>query len=164
MRAVMDAVEREIAAAVAGRPLDADLIVLSLRYLRDFPEWFHHPREEALFALAIRKDPSREAALAPVMAEHDAQPASNERLLDAFEALAEDGGQPPDDTLTELRRYIEDQRRHMQRENEEIFPVLLAVLDEADWTFEALDIADPLHGTRDPGAFRPLLDRIAVRR
>lgn len=162
MLAVTEAVERELAAAQAGRPCDAGLVVLALRYLRDFPEWFHHPREEALFARAIAKDPACEAALVEVMAEHDRLPLSNQRLLDAFEALAADAGPPPDGILAELRRYVDDQHHHMRHENEEIFPALLTVLDEADWAVAAVDVGDPLAGTRDPGVFRPLLDRIAA--
>ena len=164
MRAVIEAVEREIDAAEAGRPFDADLVVLALRYLRDFPEWFHHPREEALFARAIGKDPACETALTAVMVQHDQLPLSNQRLLDAFETLAVVARQPPDDLLAELRRYAGDQHRHMQHENEEVFPALLALLDDADWAVAAVDVTDPLHDARDPGVFRPLLDRIAAAR
>ncbi|WP_448191194.1 hemerythrin domain-containing protein [Azospirillum sp. sgz301742] len=164
MHAVIEAVEREIGAAQAGRPFDAGLVVLALRYLRDFPEWFHHPREEVLFARAIRKDPQCEALLAQVMAEHDRLPPSSQRLLDAFEALAAEARPPQDDLLAELRRYVSDQHRHIQHENEDIFPALSALFDEADWAIDAADLTDPLHGTRDPGLFRPLLERIGVTR
>lgn len=164
MHAVVVAVEREIAVAQAGLASDTELVVLALRYLRDFPEWFHHPREEALFAQAIRKNPECAAMLAKVMAEHDELPRSNQNLLDAFEALAAEGHAPQDGLLAELRRYVNDQHRHMQHEDEVVFPALMALLDEADWSVDAVEVTDPLHGTRDPGVFLPLLDRIAVPR
>lgn len=152
MQAVLDAVEREVAVAEAGGPLDSELVVLALRYLRDFPEWHHHPLEEALFARAIGRDPGCEDAFAEVWAEHDRFPAASQRLLDWFE----DGPEAPAMTaaaaLDELGRYAADQRRHIRRENDEVFLVLLSVLTDEDWAVDLTASAD--------GAFQPLFDRI----
>lgn len=133
MLTTIGAIEREVAVAEAGGPFDTEVVVQALQYLHDFPEWFHHPLEEALFARAIGRDPGCEGAFAEVWAEHDRFPTVSRRLLDALTDGPAPPSMTPDELLRELSRYIAQQRRHIERENEEIFLVLLSVLTDEDW-------------------------------
>lgn len=152
MQAVLDAIEREVAVAEAGGPLDSELVVLALRYLRDFPEWHHHPLEEALFARAIGRDPGCEEAFAEVWTEHDRFPVASQRLLDWFEDGPEAPSMTAAEALGELGRYAAEQRRHIRCENDGAFLVLLSVLTDEDWEVDLDTAAD--------SAFQPLFDRI----
>lgn len=155
MLAILDAIDREVAIAEAGGPLDSELVVTALRCLHDIPEWHHHPLEEALFARAIGRDPGCEGAFSEVWAEHDRFPAATRRLLDWFD----DDPQAPDlsaeEVLTALGRYAAEQRRHIERENDSVFLVLLAVLADEDWEQGRSKVA-----TDAAAVFLPILDRI----
>lgn len=157
MQSVLDGIEREVAIAEAGGPFNADRVLLALQYLRDFPEWYHHPLEEALFARVIARDPDRAEAFTEVWAEHDRIPALSHRLLDG---IIDDADADAAGLRHDLTHYVAEQRRHIQRENDEVFPLLLDVLTDEDWEHGASRTADPDAASGVPSVFKPLLDRI----
>lgn len=159
MLAILDAIDREVTIAEAGGPLDSELVVTALRCLHDVPEWHHHPLEEALFARAIGRDPGCQGAFSEVWAEHDRFPAATRRLLDWFDGGEGGGPEAPDlsgeEVLAELGRYAVEQRRHIERENDSVFLVLLAVLVDEDWEQGRSAVT-----TDAATVFRPILDHI----
>lgn len=140
---------------------DLKLVRLALEYLRDYPEWHHHPREERLFALAVERDPLLVEVFEKVMDEHDRLPNDTARLLALLDAGADEAGRP---ALTQaLKDYVAEQRKHVEREDREIFPRLRGLLDDAAWTLPPRDPslpADPVVEDEDPGRFQPLVDAL----
>lgn len=161
--AVCEAIERSLPGLEADDERAVGIVRLALEYMRDFPEWNHHPREEHLFALALDKDPLLERTFEVVRAEHDSLPGDTQALLD-FLAKPRDhhmNGR----AVSALRLYLEEQRKHIAREDRDIFPRLRGLLPPSAWALppaSAESPADPLSGKVAPGRFKPLLDAIGA--
>jgi len=140
---------------------DLGLTRLALEYLRDYPEWHHHPREERLFALAVERDPLLERVFEKVMGEHDALPLDTARLIEKVDAAAEGRGRA--ELAHSIKEYVAEQRKHIEREEREIFPRLRGLLDESAWALPPRDPthpADPVVEDEDPGRFKSLVDAL----
>lgn len=139
---------------------DQGLVRLALEYLRDYPEWHHHPREERLFALAVERDPLLDHVFKKVMGEHDALPSDTARLIDRLDKTKTDDDGERVELAHALKAYVAEQRRHYEREDREIFPRLRGLLDDSAWSMPPRDPslpADPVVDDEDPGRFRPLV-------
>lgn len=161
--AVCDAIERSLPGLEADDEHAVDLVRLALEYMRDFPEWHHHPREEHLFTLALDKDPLLERILDVVRAEHDSLPGDTQALLD-FLAKPRDHHMNTR-AVSALRLYLVEQRKHIAREDRDIFPRLPGLLAPSAWALPPISAeapADPLRSKSDPGRFKPLLDAISA--
>ncbi len=142
-----------------------DFVLFSaiLDYMECFPALLHHPKEEDyLFAAKQRRRPDVAGTLAKVHEEH----LEGARRLDELHALLE-LYQADRKAFARFKRAAEDyiafERRHMAREERELLPLALRVLEEEDW--HAIDAAfarndDPLFGARRRKEFEGLLHRI----
>jgi len=140
---------------------DLGLIRLALEYLRDYPEWHHHPREERLFALAVERDPLLERVFEKVIEEHDVLPHDTTHLIKKLDATVDDHGRA--ELARSIKAYVAEQRKHIEREDREIFPRLRGLLDDQAWALPARDPslpADPVVEDEDPGRFKPLVDAL----
>lgn len=161
--AMMDAMETEISALETAGAFDMDLVRLILRYMAEYPDRFHHPKEELLFDAGAAKDKGFAVLVAGIRSEHAGLPGLTSHLSDVLEALEIGDSMPRDEVLCALRDYVARERDHMRREREDIFPRLEALLSEAEWASaeeRAAAIDDPLFHGRDPGTFRRLQDLI----
>lgn len=135
-----------------------------LRYLDEYPERLHHPKEDQyLFARLAQRAPQAKALLDELQGEH-VRGASLIRELERALVLFEDawpGGAR--DFLAAVDAYAEFHWKHMRKEEEQLMPLAERELDAADW--KAIDAAfagnsDPIAGMRERD-FQQLFTRIA---
>jgi hemerythrin-like domain-containing protein len=143
-----------------------DLFELVLRYLSEFPDQFHHPKEDDYLFPALA---SRDGAVGEVISELQAQhedcvrkTAGLVKLLAAWKDGAE-GGQAAFDQAA--RDYIAFQWEHIRLEETEILPVARETLSEAEW--QGIDTAfgendDPIFGANPQAAFNNLFRKIVA--
>ena len=137
-------------AAVAGdgrvRP-DFSVFRAMIRYIDEFPERLHHPKEDAfLFARLAVRAPECAPLLDALRAEHVAgqkRIREVERALDQFEASWPHWGGP---FIAAVEDYAEFHRRHMLREEKEVIPAARRALTAEDWRA----IGDAFAGNEDP--------------
>jgi len=158
--AVCDVIGDNIAGIEAGNDASAAMVRLALEYIRDYPEWHHHPREEYLFCLAQKADPSLERAFEVARSEHDSMPGDTQAILAFLE-------RPRDQAMnrrvaTALRSYIAEHKQHMRHEEQSIYPRLRKLLPVFAWELPATtdSLIDPLAGNAAPGHFQPLRDAL----
>lgn len=113
----------------SGAPVDGELLLLAQEYLSGHPEKCHHPKEDLLFELLRRRDPSAAAALANLVAEHRLLAQHTEQL---GRELRDGIGRPDGRLATSLREFVELQRQHMAREERDFFPAALRSLTRDD--------------------------------
>ena len=111
----------------------SDLLTSILYYLRVFPYAVHHPKEERhLFPAVAAKDKAAGVAAASLHTEH----AEGYGLLHKIESLA--AAATDEKSLGILKSailsYVEHERRHMAREEQEILPAAERVLSESEQT------------------------------
>lgn len=161
--AMMDVLARETLAFETVGAFDLDLVRLILRYMSEYPDRFHHPKEEALFDLAQGRSADFAAAAAMIRHDHDEIPAATRRLAEMMEGLELGRDMHRDMVLGALRLYVRRQREHMERETADVFPLLTVLLTPEDWAEAAarMDaVEDPLHGGSDAGPFARLREVI----
>lgn len=161
--AMMNAMEAEIIELEAKGAFDIDLVRLILSYMAEYPDRFHHPKEELLFAAATAKDPAFGALAAGIREEHEDLPGVTAALQETLRVIEIGQSMPLDEVLGALKSYVARQRAHMAAEKDRLFPALLAILDGDDWAAaeaKAAAIEDPLAGGADPGPYRRLQDLI----
>ncbi len=144
---------------------DSALLFLILHYIEAFPETFHHPKEEGHLFKRLR---AARPAAAPLLDQLSNEHASGtkylgdlrsslEALLIAFNmhAAAREGFRQA------ATAYLDFERKHMQREEKEIFPLALEALTEDDWSDIAAAFTvhdDPVFGAARQKEFDELRD------
>lgn len=143
---------------------DFELFAAIIDYIEDFPDRFHHPKEDDyLFAALYQRDPSSRVTLDELKAQHR----EGERLIADLRWKLDDWRKDPEGAFKPFfdasMDYIEFQRKHMAQEESKIIPAARKHLTENDWrsinaAFE--DNEDPIFGDRPREAYDKLFARI----
>jgi hemerythrin-like domain-containing protein len=158
--------EQEQEQAPGGGPApDPALLRAMIRYVRDFPERLHHPREDDHLFRALR---ARAPELAPVLDALEEEHSRGAALLAGLEGTLERAlaGELPRAALAAAaREYADFEWAHMRKEEQLVLPVAVRRLDPADWA--AIDAAfaahaDPLAGIDARLELRELFRRITA--
>ena len=136
-----------------------------LSYVQDFPDRFHHPKEdEVLFPLILKRAPEVKDVIAELQAQHHEGVRLTSDLrwkLDAWKAAPKTGFAAFDDAA---QKFIEWQREHMGKEERIVMPAAREKLSAADWIgidSSFSDNDDPIFGRNPKQAYDQLLSKIA---
>ena len=142
-----------------------ELMLDVVRYLRYFPDRYHHPREDVAFARLAQRDPQMKPVVDRLLQEHRVIAAAGAELLAYLEQVL-------DDVVVERARveaaaatYLVYYRRHLALEDRDIVPRAEQLLTPQDW--EAVMAAvphgpDPLFGEDFDARYRELRRQIAL--
>lgn len=162
---LLDILDREVAAFHAGRKPDYALMRDILRYLRYFPDRFHHPREDEAFRRLAARDPGMALPLGRLLQEHRVIGEAGDQLLWRLEQVAEDVVVSRAIVESMAATYLVYYRHHIATEEREVLPRAAALLTAADWSAIAAaapEGIDPLFGGEDCAPrYRELRRRIA---
>jgi len=126
---------------------DFKLLHAMLYYLENFPEKLHHPKEDAFLHRYMRLRSADAAAILEVVEEeHRQSHAQSEAMLAALTNYEKSGDAARDAFLDAVSDYAKFQWRHIEREEDEVLPLAVAILTAADWS--AIDEAFSAH--QDP--------------
>lgn len=143
---------------------DFTLLRAMLRYVEDFPEKLHHPKEEEhLFRVLRERDPRSVPVLDALSAEHRR---GAELIVELEAALARwerEGEDAFAAFATGVEGYAKFHWEHMRREEDLVLPRAAATFLEQDWA--AMDAAfsahaDPIAGLDARREMRELFRRI----
>jgi branched-chain amino acid transport system ATP-binding protein len=136
-----------------------------LEYVQDFPDRFHHPKEdEVLFPLVFERAPEVREAIAELQEQHHEGLRHTSDLKWKLQAWKADPAKNFAAFDAAAKHFIEGQRKHMALEERTVMPAARAKLTEADWakadaSFDDND--DPIFGRNPKKAFDQLLSKIA---
>ena len=146
---LLDGLEQQTLKLKSGKIPDYQLLLESIDYLTHFPDRYHHPREDLLFAGLLKQNKTFASHMERLQREHVTLRLHNNRLFAELNAAVE--GAPVDRPalMRKLQRYIKGYRQHIAYESSEIFPqakgsLSAAQLGELDQRTRYLD--DPLFG------------------
>ena len=136
-----------------------------LRYLDEYPEQLHHPKEDAhLFARVLERCPGARTLVETLRAEH----VSGENLIRELERkllfFEESWPEGAREFLGAVDAYAEFHWRHMTREEKDLLPLAEQHLTADDWRAIGAAFAhnrDPIAGVRE-GDYDKLFSRIAT--
>lgn len=146
---LLNLIEHEAAQMEKGDYANVPLLADIMHYFVNYPDLYHHPLEDQLFAVMKKKAPSSAVRVDQIYSEHVQMSEAAESLLERTTELQGNAVTPRGKVVKEFRDYINVYRAHIQREEQELLPGALKALDAGDW--EALEKqfatnSDPLFG------------------
>lgn len=114
-------------------PATLSLILDALDYFSVYPDKWHHPVEDLVFERLLAKPIDDRDAVVATLAEHRSIAAATRKLNSLFYAVANDAAVERNKLTGAASEYLRLQRRHIQKENRVIFPLVEQHLSRADW-------------------------------
>lgn len=126
--------ERELEVFDRGDRPDYEVIRAVIGYFEVYPEVYHHPQEDLVFAKLRSRDPAAAAKVGDLAAEHRKGTERLRRVAHAIDSVLSDREILRQNVDNIVRDFIEQERRHMMMENRDFFPAALKALKPQDWT------------------------------
>jgi len=157
---LLDALGRQSDRLLPGRDPDLDMVRDIVGYLNDFPDEYHHPREDLLFGILSQRDAASREIIARLQEGHREIYRRSRELLDLLDVRAAPGGDAAQRRLKYLcDRYIGFYRDHINLEEGQVFPRATQKLRREDWAAVnagSRQVDDPLFGERVRKEYRRL--------
>ncbi len=116
-----------------------------LAYIQDYPERVHHPAEEAMFSIILKKGVGNEKFrrdIESLMKDHSEIDAITRRIIVVVESMPPNTGIYIKDIRDKLSTLIHRQRSHLLFEEMNIFPYVADLLNSEDWKNISMLIPD----------------------
>ena len=142
--------ESEILAIDVGKTPNYLLLQDIMRYMTQYPDRFHHPTEEVVFAQLVKRDPGTRADVDKLLKEHVSIGSAGQEFNRLVHTTVVDSVDVREQLRTSGFAYIRALREHMLIEDRKLFPLSMEVLTKRDWQVideEVGAIEDPLFGT-----------------
>ena len=170
MATMLKVLEKQLDLIEADGNINKNVVYETLYYMTEYPDRFHHPREDAIFQRAAQLSARLADDVDTLQRDHDKMGNSGKKALQAVVEWRQ-GKHDTNKLVKTGRAYIADLYRHMEVEEEVVFPKIEATLSPWDWRELAADdtllpAADPVFGPRVGREFRNVARsaRRAVRR
>ncbi|MFZ1951992.1 MAG: hemerythrin domain-containing protein [Pseudolabrys sp.] len=131
---------------------DYEILRTIVEYFQDYPESYHHPKEDIVFEKLKLRDPSAVARIGDVEAEHQLESQRLRRFTQAINDILAGREYPRRSFHNVVRDFIDHQRQHMHKEEQLLYPAAIKGLRAEDW----VEIDARLNNKKDP-----LFDRVA---
>jgi hemerythrin-like domain-containing protein len=155
--------QRELEIFDRGNRPDYEVIRAIVSYFEVYPEIYHHPQEELVFAKLELRDPAAAAKVGNLPLEHKKGSERLRRVAQAVDGVLADREILRQSVDNIIRDFIEKERRHVMMEDRDFFPAALKALKPQDWTEIALASTkqeDPLFSEAAEETFAALRARI----
>lgn len=111
----------------------SDRVLEILDYIKVYPEQWHHPIEDAVYTMLLQKSIPNKQLLASLQEEHESLELRCELLHQRFALLASGERVPRAWLLKHYSDYRNAQLRHIQLEEQQVFPLFDLHLSEDEW-------------------------------
>ena len=115
------------------RSADLDIILSALDYIQTYPDKWHHPTEDIIFSRLLKKRVKESPLIEQLQDEHQDIIEATEKIQELFNSVAEDCIVSADELLTRSRNYVKLQKRHLEKENEHVYPLMDSMFNENEW-------------------------------
>ena len=159
---LLDLVEQQVDAFHAGRPLNYELLRVTVYYLRDYADRFHHPREDVAFKRLVLRDPQLQLELARLIQEHAVIADAGEQLLNCLNQMIAGAAIERATLQAAVATYLVYYRHHLATEERQVIPRAVELLTPEDWTAVSAIPAgpDPLFGPEVDARYSELRQEI----
>lgn len=161
---LLGVMERQVGLLNQRKLPDYEVMHGVMRYMTQFPDRYHHPKEDLLFDKVLARDPSAGEAVEELRRAHVDIAAAGAQLFDLIERSRQGEGEAEalrDPLRKSAHRYIGALRRHMDIESLHMFPRALKTLLADDWRevdAAMKPILDPVFGQQAQPGFEALHD------
>jgi hemerythrin-like domain-containing protein len=138
--------ERELEIFDRGDRPDYQVIRGIIYYFQLYPDLYHHPIEDLVFAKLTLRDPAAAAKVGNLTLEHQKGAERLRRVAQAIDGVLADREIPRPNVNSIVHEFIESERRHIRMEDRDFFPAALVALKPQDW----MEIASASTNSEDP--------------
>ncbi len=163
---LLDLLESEILAIEVGKTPDYPLLRNIMQYTTHYPDRFHHPIEDLIFAQLVRREPEVRVDVETQMDEHVSLGLAGREFERLLRKTDVDSVNVREGLAVTGLAYIRALREHMLIEEGILFPIAMEVLTEEDWKFINEGVAaiqDPLFDTTISNEYERLYSLITDR-
>jgi hemerythrin-like domain-containing protein len=161
---LLDLLERQLDLFHDGESPDYELMSDIMFYMTHYTDLVHHPREDLAFARIKEREPSVEAVVDELEAQHVVLKQAGEALIHALDDVVNGSITSRDQVEAPARRYLETFRSHMEREEATLLPLVQSLLRQRDWSVidaQIRHIEDPVFGKKFDERYAALRAQIA---
>jgi hemerythrin-like domain-containing protein len=138
IRRMLKCFDAQLAIFERAEQPDYEVLSESLAYCRDYLDVWHHPREDRMLDLMQVRNGKKAASMSALGEQHRDLAETTARVMGVFNDVAQRGAIRLRETLVGCGRELSTTyRHHLDWEENNFFPLALAVLQPCDW--EALD-------------------------
>jgi hemerythrin-like domain-containing protein len=164
-RKLLDLLEQQLKLFHVGDTPDYPLMTGVLHYMIEYPDQFHHPKEDVIFALLGQRDPRIVQEVDDLAIQHHAIAESGARLHENLESVLNGAVMPRRTIEVPGLMYVTYYRSHMDKEEADLFRVADTLLADDDWRridAESTPSPDPMFGGEIQERYRSLLRHLAL--
>jgi len=163
---LLELLESEILAIKVGKTPDYPLLQGIMCYMTQYPDRFHHPKENVVFEQLVKRDSGSRTNVDKLLKEHLSIGLAGQKFVKLLRTTVVDSVNVREQLGTSGFAYIRALREHMFTEETKLFPLAMAVLTKKDWQLideEVNAIDDPLFGTTIAEEYQQLYQLIIDR-
>ena len=125
---------------------DYQILQAVIDYFQDYPENYHHPKEDIVFEKLKLRDPAAAMQVGDAEADHQVETKRLSQFAQAVEDVLAGREIPRQAFHNIVRDFIRHQRQHMAKEEQLLFPSAARALRPEDWA----EIDARLNDRKDP--------------
>lgn len=162
-RRLLDLLEQQLKLFHVGDTPDYPLMTDVLHYMINYPDQFHHPKEDVIFAWLGKRDPRVVLEVDELARQHHAIAEAGARLHENLESVLNGAVMPRRMIEAPGLMYVSYYRSHMDTEEAALFRVAETLLGDDDWRridAESTSSPDPMFGGESQERYRSLLRHV----
>lgn len=143
---VLDLIEQEVEHARNEQMPDLELLEDAMRYMVNYSDLIHHPKEDAMFARLIRTVPEAADRVEALRQEHLTLASLSSAFLDIIKAAESGEFVLRDEVIRRGSEYVETLRAHINTEESDLLKLAKQYLTDQDLE----EINSEYASSRDP--------------
>ena len=143
---LLHVLEQELEIFDRGESPDYEILQAIINYFQDYPESYHHPKEDIVFEKLKLRDPAVARQIGDAEAEHQVETNRLRQFARVVEHVLAGRELLRQTFHRVVRDFIEHQRQHMAKEERLLFPSAVKALRAEDWA----EINTRLNDRKDP--------------
>jgi hemerythrin-like domain-containing protein len=165
MTKLLNVLVEQVTVIDEGGTPDLNIMYDVARYMAEFSDVSHHPREDIIYRKLAERDTHVKAEVVNLLIEHESSVKKTDSLLISIQDALDN---PSTEAIQSVRHrcddYVSSLNTHMDLEESQVFPRILEVLTDADWADIINDIQpqqDPLFGKDVEKRYEELLEVVS---
>ena len=146
IKKLLHVLEQELNVFDHSDPPDYEILRAIIEYFQDYPESYHHPKEDMVFEKLKARDPAVAQRIGELEAEHQIETNRLREFSQAVEDILAGREFLRQSFHNVVHDFIEHQRQHMDKEERLLFPAAVQGLRPDDWA----EIDARLNDRKDP--------------
>jgi len=163
MAKLLGVIERQLEGFVEDGEIDYDLVRTALGYMMEYPDLYHHPKEDLILAKLVLRNPEAVDEIGDLESKHQELAQLTKDFNSAVEDALNEVEMERDLVSRRGHAYVDALRRHIAMEEAGFLPAAKAHLTAEDWAEIDAMIAnpeDPLFGPEVSESYLSLIHEI----